>query len=715
MNQIKIYPTFEELICNIGLYNKNSNIKLIKTAFEFAKEHHGLQMRKSGHPYYYHPLSVANIVSLFKLDDVSIISALLHDVVEDTNITIDQIKIIFGDEVSKIVDGVTKLGNIKYRSEEIQQTENLRKLFLALSEDIRVLIIKLCDRLHNMMTIDSISSYRKKRAKAIETLEIYAPLAQRIGIYKIKDLLQDLSFKVINSRARNSVIKRIDDLKLKYSEKIDQVVNDVKLELKKNGIECLVDSRIKTNYSIWRKMQEKSVDFERINDVFGYRVILEKDKDCYEALRIIHSMYKYVGNFIDYISTPKENGYKSIHTFVIDKTGFVMEFQIRSSKMNEEAEFGFASHWGYKDGNNILSSEDIKGKWIKEILTILNSESSAKDILEYTKLEMYKDKIFAFTPKGDIVHLSKGSKILDFAFAVDSNLGNYFNGVKINGVFVDDFDTEIQNGDRIEIIKSDKLKVNSNWLKYANTGKAKCGIRKGILSFSNYQYEILGYKNLQKACQKRGIVLNEDIINMISKLHKDINIKEIYLRIHSGKIDPLKILDKIFGNFIKTNKDIKNKFDNNLKNLKPQRITIKEIPNIPFYLSKCCELKDLSNVIGVSYSGYGFFLHNEDCNNLSRILNINSVFTKISIKPDDFFETADISFFENDFYEETFLKLLFDFDISIKEKKIVYEENKPSGIYIYTIFGSKSKIEKFFNSLSKKFENIKIQFLKKYA
>ena len=565
MLDIPKYIEFEELLQTIRRYNPRSDFTLIAKAFEYAKEKHGTQIRKSGHPYYTHPLAVANVVAILKLDDTSIITALLHDVIEDTDVTFEDIAGIFGMEIAKIVDGVTKLGSIEYKNDEIKEAENLRKLFLALSQDIRVLIVKLCDRLHNMMTMDSILSYKKRRAKAIETLEVYAPLAERIGMYQMKDTLQDLSFAIINPRARNSVIRRVNEImdSTPGNFLIDKT-EFIKNILQGHGIKASAEYRIKTSYSIWRKMQNKAIAFNEINDIIGYRIVIENTTSaeqmlpifddnigiscCYRALQVIHSVYKFIPNsFMDYISTPKQNGYKSLHTVVIDDRGVIMEFQIRTQNMHEEAELGLAAHWGYKTGTDALNSEDLQQKWIMKILEILNSSSTANDILEYTKLEMYKDKVFAFTKDGDIIHLPAKSKVLDFAFAVDFDKASRFIYAKVNGNIVHDLDTDVKNGDKIEIFTGKNPTLSHNWLKYVITGKAKHQITKMAKDVENYDKIASGMVILNKACDVSGVRLNQDTLNIILRHSGLSQTADLYLKCFNGSIDPMKLIAKVFN------------------------------------------------------------------------------------------------------------------------------------------------------------------------
>jgi len=670
MENLPKYIDYIEFENNVLQNNPNSNITLIKKAFNYAKEKHGSQTRKSGHPYYTHPLSVANIVSNLKLDDISIVSALLHDVVEDTEVSVDEIEEIFGLEVAKIVDGVTKLGAIKYKTEEIQQAENLRKLFFALSQDIRVLIVKLCDRLHNMMTMEHILSYKKRRFKAIETLEIYAPLAQRIGMYKIKDILQDLSFAIINSRARNFVLKRIENIKNKSEqENAQHRLEFIKEKLKSYNIWVNVDFRIKTAYSIWKKMQNKTASFDKIYDIIGYRIIVDNEINCYTALSVIHQIYKFIPNsFMDYISNPKSNGYKSIHTFVIDENGTILEFQIRTKQMHQEAEFGLAAHWGYKNGES-LNSEDFKQKWITKILEILNSKSSAREVLEYTKLEMYQDKVFVFTPSGGVIHLSNGAKILDFAFAVSDNLGKYFHAAKINNNITQNLDTVINNGDKIEIITAKNQTLSKEWIKYVTTGVAKYAIKKFSHEINYEQNGARGLEMIKKACILKGINFNQDLLHLMMKYSCEKDAIQMYLQIFNGKIDPMKLINKIFPN---KNKDIKRSMIISYHNLiKP--VFIEEIPNLRCFLSKCCifENKGISKILITSS---GAFIHNCNCKYIENIPYENIINVNTTIKNNNEFIAYIV--IEGEGLLNFFISKVSMYNIKLCKYSKIYNENK---------------------------------------
>ncbi len=740
MLDIPKYIEFEELLQTIRRYNPRSDFTLIAKAFEYAKEKHGTQIRKSGHPYYTHPLAVANVVAILKLDDTSIITALLHDVIEDTDVTFEDIAGIFGMEIAKIVDGVTKLGSIEYKNDEIKEAENLRKLFLALSQDIRVLIVKLCDRLHNMMTMDSILSYKKRRAKAIETLEVYAPLAERIGMYQMKDTLQDLSFAIINPRARNSVIRRVNEImdSTPGNFLIDKT-EFIKNILQGHGIKASAEYRIKTSYSIWRKMQNKAIAFNEINDIIGYRIVIENTTSaeqmlpifddnigiscCYRALQVIHSVYKFIPNsFMDYISTPKQNGYKSLHTVVIDDRGVIMEFQIRTQNMHEEAELGLAAHWGYKTGTDALNSEDLQQKWIMKILEILNSSSTANDILEYTKLEMYKDKVFAFTKDGDIIHLPAKSKVLDFAFAVDFDKASRFIYAKVNGNIVHDLDTDVKNGDKIEIFTGKNPTLSHNWLKYVITGKAKHQITKMAKDVENYDKIASGMVILNKACDVSGVRLNQDTLNIILRHSGLSQTADLYLKCFNGSIDPMKLIAKVF-NKMQTRGVRKAEvmqgvdFGKSSGKTECRRVSLGTFPNMICYVSKCCDIHKHSDIIGVLQSGSGIFLHNSACENLKQQIISTGI---ISAKGSEICGIDDISTMKlvQSNYCEDLARYLSEnsekYGIKILEYTVKYSNDSGGKTGFFALSGAELDLESFSLDLKNNFTNIETKILQVY-
>ncbi|HMA48875.1 MAG TPA: RelA/SpoT family protein, partial [Magnetospirillaceae bacterium] len=421
-----------ELVERVKSYDPSADEDAINRAYVFAMKMHGSQLRASGDPYFSHPIEVAGILTRYKLDSASIITALLHDTVEDTSATPEDIKRLFGDEILRLVDGVTKLTRLELQSDQTKQAENFRKLVLAMSEDIRVLLVKLADRVHNMRTLHFIKSADKRRRIASETLEIYAPLAGRIGISEIKEELEDLAFAELHGDVRDSLMARLSFLREKGGGLIGRILEELRATLSEAGVDAAVTGREKTTYSIWRKMQLKNVAFEQLSDIMAFRVQVASIEDCYRALGVIHSRYPMVPNrFKDYISTPKPNGYRSIHTGVFGPERHRIEIQIRNKDMHDVAELGVAAHWSYKQARP--TAEGSQYRWLRELVDILEHTSNPEEFLEHTKMEMFQDQVFCFTPKGDLIALPRGACPVDFAYAVHSAVGDHCVGAKING------------------------------------------------------------------------------------------------------------------------------------------------------------------------------------------------------------------------------------------------------------------------------------------
>ena len=467
-----------QLIDKIKSYNSFVDADKIKDAFLFAKQAHITQKRDSGEPYINHPVEVANILAELKLDGPTITTALLHDTIEDTGTTFDEVKKKFGNEIAELVEGVTKLSRLENKNREFTLAENFRKLILATSKDIRVLLVKLADRLHNMRTIDAVLSEEKRNRIATETMEIYAPLANRIGMHNVRDELEDLSFKVLNSEARTLILDRLENILPNTQKLFSEISEEINLLFKKNQIEAKITGREKSCFSIWKKIQSKRISLEQITDIVGFRIILENVDDCYKALGIFHQKWKMVpGRFKDYISTPKSNNYASLHTTVIGPSSQRMEIQIRTSEMHDFAERGIASQWIYKV-NEKVSTDSLKSyNWLKDLVDLLESGENPEHYLEYTKLQLFQDQVFCFTPKGAVIRLPSKATVIDFAYAVHSDIGDSCIGVKINGK-ESPLQTILNNGDEVEILTSKKKSPSLHWASFAITGKAKASIKK---------------------------------------------------------------------------------------------------------------------------------------------------------------------------------------------------------------------------------------------
>ena len=467
-----------ELIDKIKSYNKFFNQNTLSKAYNFAVTAHKNQKRKSGDPYVMHPLAVANILSDLKLDSATIVTGLLHDTIEDTKTTYDVVLKEFGKEVADLVDGVTKISALEDKAVESYRAENFRKLILATSKDIRVLLVKLADRLHNMRTIKAFDSIEKQKRIARETMEVYAPLADRMGMNRIRDELEDLSFEILNNEARTLIQNRLKFIKNNRDDSFKSISTELISLLEANGIKAKITGREKTPFSIWRKVQNKKISLEQLTDIVGFRIILKDINDCYKTLGVFHSQYSAIpGRFKDYISTPKINQYKSIHTTLIGPNNQRIEIQIRTFDMHEFAERGIASHWKYKSSEKISDLSWKEYDWLRDLVEIIEQGNSPEHYYEFTKLQMFQENVFCFTPKGAVIKLPKNGTCIDFAYAVHTHIGDTAIGSEVNGKNMP-LETILKNGDMIKIITSKKESPSLHWLSTSKTGKARAAIRR---------------------------------------------------------------------------------------------------------------------------------------------------------------------------------------------------------------------------------------------
>ncbi len=468
----------DDLINKVKGYNKFLNPDRLNKAYDFAVKAHSNQKRASGDPYSVHPIEVANILTDLKLDSATITTGLLHDTIEDTYATYETIKGEFGDEVADLVDGVTKISALENNASSNSKAENFRKLILATSKDIRVLLVKIADRLHNMRTIKAISKEEKRKRISQETMEIYAPLADRMGMHRIRDELEDLSFEILNNEARSLIQKRLDEIKLDKKDIFETLSTEIRKLLDQNKISSKIYGREKTPFSIWRKVQKKRVSLEQITDIIGFRIILDNVDDCYKTLGIIHKEYNCIpGKFKDYISSAKINGYKSIHTAVIGSNRKPIEIQIRTKEMHDFAERGIASHWQYKSSEKFNSLTWKEYDWLKDLVEIIEKNENPEHSYEYTKLQMFQENVFCFTPKGSVIKLPKDATAIDFAYAVHTKIGDTAVGCEINGN-KSQLQSILRNGDRIKIITSKNQSPSLHWIPTTKTGKARAAIRR---------------------------------------------------------------------------------------------------------------------------------------------------------------------------------------------------------------------------------------------
>ncbi len=610
-----------ELVEKVKSYDPFVEEELLNKAYIFSMRAHGSQKRASGDPYFSHPLEVAGILADYKFDSKTIITALLHDVVEDTERNLRDIKKNFGNEISYLVDGVTKLSKLEGRTDEFKQAENFRKLLLATSKDIRVLLVKLADRLHNMRTIEFIKDSVKKKKIALETLEIFAPLAERLGMQEIRAELDDLSFEIIEPELRRSIIQRLKVLRLQDEELLEKTIKKIQELLLKSKVKAKIFGREKKPYSIWKKMKVKSVNFSQLSDIMAFTILIENLENCYQVLGLLHQAYRYVpGRFKDYISTPKANGYQSLHTTLIGPLNQRIEIQIRTFKMNDLANLGVAAHWIYKDKVKFKDGKQFKG--ISQILDILDQSREPEEFLEHTKLQMYSDQVFVFTPNGDLISLPKGAMPLDFAFAVHSDIGLSCVGVKINNS-IKPLYTKLKNGDQVEIITGSENIISPKWFDLSITGKAQACIKRFLHTKEDDELKKLGKEILTNQFKNEKIRFSERNIKNILDSFKLKNIDDLFLKIGKGELPPFKIILSLFPEreVIKSNNNIV--LLNQIKEKRESSILLKGLtPGMSVHYANCCNPIPGDSVLAYISQGKGLIIHMDTCKEFRKI-NVN--------------------------------------------------------------------------------------------
>jgi GTP diphosphokinase / guanosine-3',5'-bis(diphosphate) 3'-diphosphatase len=541
-----------ELVERVSSYNPSVDEELLNRAYVYAMQKHGSQTRASGDPYFSHPLEVAAILTDLKLDDASIVVALLHDTIEDTGATRDEIDQMFGPSIGRLVEGVTKLQRLELASREAEQAENLRKLLLAVAEDIRVLLVKLADRLHNMRTIKYMPEAKRART-AEETMEIYAPLAGRMGMQGMREELEDLSFRVLNPEAYNAIATRLSELREKSGALVETIQKDLTTRLANNGIAAEARGRLKTPYSIFSKMQRKSIGFEQLSDVLGFRILLDNAADCYRALGVVHTAWPMVpGRFKDYISTPKQNEYRSLHTTIIGPQQQRVELQIRTREMDKIAEYGIAAHPLYKDGiaadKDRLASESRAYAWLRQTVEHIAHGDAPEEFLEHTKLELFQDQVFCFTPKGRLIALPRGATPIDFAYAVHTDVGDTCIGAKVNGQLAP-LGQALANGDEVEIVRSSVQRPPAAWESIVVTGKARAAIRRASRSQARRQYAGLGRHTLQRRFELAGKPFNEQALPVVALRLSFHDVDDLLAAIGRGQISPGTVLREVHPDY----------------------------------------------------------------------------------------------------------------------------------------------------------------------
>ena len=638
---------YEELIESVKKYHPSTDISLIEKAYRIADEAHKGQVRKSGEAYIIHPLCVAIILAELELDKETIVAGLLHDVVEDTVMTDEEIANIFGDEVALLVDGVTKLGQLSYDADKVEvQAENLRKMFLAMAKDIRVILIKLADRLHNMRTLKYMKP-EKQKEKARETMDIYAPIAQRLGISKIKIELDDLSLKYLEPEAYYDLVEKIAIRKSVRDEYVQNLVKDVEQQIKNAGIQAEIYGRAKHFFSIYKKMVNQNKTLDQIYDLFAIRILVDSVKDCYAALGVIHEMYKPIpGRFKDYIAMPKPNMYQSLHTTLIGPTGQPFEIQIRTFEMHRNAEYGIAAHWKYKEGGsgvNVANQEEEKLNWLKQILEWQRDMSDNREFMSLLKndLNLFSDTVFCFTPSGDVKNLPMGSNPIDFAYSIHSAVGNKMVGAKVNGRLVP-IDYEIKNGDRIEIITSQNSRGPSrDWLNMVKSTQAKTKINQWFRSELKEENILRGKELIAAYAKSKGINFAE--INKPEYQQKIYNKYGFHdwnsalATVGHGGLKESQIVNRMYEEYKKdhvipmTDEDVLTAVEEtgNKDKLEPVRsksgIIVKGLYDVAVHFSKCCSPVPGDEIVGFVTRGRGVSIHRTDCVNMMHLSDVEKV------------------------------------------------------------------------------------------
>ncbi len=596
-----------ELVERVKAYDPDADEAMIDRAYVFSMQKHGSQKRASGDPYYSHPIEVAGILTDLRLDSATITTAMLHDTIEDTLTTHEEIEAKFGAEVARLVDGVTKLSKIEAMSDNERAAENLRKFLLATSDDIRVLLVKLADRLHNMRTLHYIKDEAKRRRIARETMDIYAPLAERIGMYQFMNEMQTLAFRELEPDAYVSITKRLAQLHDGGGDRISRIGSGIRLLLSRGDIVADVFGREKHPYSIWRKMEERHISFEQLSDVMAFRVIVSDVDACYSALGVIHRRWPMVPQrFKDYISTPKRNGYQSLHTSVIHSDKVRIEIQIRSKEMHDQAERGYAAHWSYKQG---ADAPDGQESWLRDLVEILDHAASPEELLEHTRMAMYQDRIFAFTPKGELIQLPKGATPVDFAYAVHTNLGDTAVGAKVNGRVVP-LRTVIENGDQVDILKSKAQQPQPVWMNFAVTGKARASIRRFIRLKERGETIALGRKIYEEILRRLPAQLGKQALSQAMKRLKVSEEAELMIAIARQSISDAQLMEALMPGSV----------GGDAKIIPAQReaISIRGLTaGVAFTLAECCHPVPGDRIVGLRRPEEAIEVHTIGCEMLA--------------------------------------------------------------------------------------------------
>ena len=615
-----------ELTEKVHAYDPKADTGLIDAAYVLAMQAHGNQRRDNGDPYISHPIAVADILAGYRLDTASIVTGLLHDTIEDTPVKLKDIEARFGKQVAGLVDGVTKLTRLELQSDRTKQAENFRKLVLAMSRDIRVLLVKLADRLHNMRTLHFVQKPERRQRIARETMDIYAPLAERIGMDAIKTELQTLSFSELEPEAFGTIQARLNFLRGQGADVIDEVRAELTRICREAGVKVIeVGGREKSPYSIWEKMQRRNVAFEQLSDLMAFRVVVETKADCYAALGAVHSAYQVIaGRFKDYISTPKSNGYQSLHTGVTlrEPRNQKIEIQIRTPDMNDIAENGVASHWLYKTHDAKVDGNDTKQfRWVQDLLEILEDSSAPDEFLENTKLELYGDQVFCFTPKGQLIPLPRGATSVDFAYAVHSQVGDTCVGAKINGRLLP-LRTQLANGDQVEIMTARGGTPSPQWERFCVTGKARARIRRFIHQEQREQSRDAGKAELTKAFRQAGVDGSEKALEPHLKALKHASLEELYIAVGNGNLAPRDVVVAAYPELrqaARSQRMVPGLMPRTARGTKPDHgmPVTGLVPGMAYSFAGCCHPVPGDEIVGIVATGKGVTIHGRECQTLA--------------------------------------------------------------------------------------------------
>ena len=590
-----------ELVERVKAYEPDADEALLNRAYVYTVQKHGTQKRASGDPYFSHPIEVAGLMTDLKLDQDTVITALLHDTVEDTLATIEDIEHQFGPDIARLVDGVTKLSKIEQLTDDERAAENLRKFLLAMSEDLRVLLVKLADRLHNMRTLHFIKSPEKRQRIARETMDIYAPLAERVGMYEYMREMQLLAFEQLEPEGYATITGRLEQIRSSEGGQVDAIALKIKQALAEAGVKVEVQGREKHPFSIWKKMAERHMPFEQITDIMAFRIVTETVEDCYRALGVLHSVWQMVpGRFKDCISTPKSNGYRSLHTTLIYESSMRVEVQIRTREMHRLNEFGLAAHWAYKQGDR----PDGQVGWVRDLIEIVDASHDAEELLEHTRLAIYQDRIFAFTPKGALFQLPKGSTPVDFAFAVHTALGAQTVGAKINGRHMP-LRTELHNGDVVEIVKGKQAEPQMSWLNFVVTGKARASIRRAVRAKEREEVAAIGQKLFEDIAGRVPAKIGRKAIKAAVERLELEDEDALMHAIGAAKLSDREVMEALVPGSTADLPELP---------AQGQAISIRGLtPGMGFTLAPCCHPLPGDRIIGLRKPGVGVEVHAIDC------------------------------------------------------------------------------------------------------